>query len=68
MGALKRVIGAGLVVVLFTFSLFLVRSQSSSSPDFDTVESVQELPEVTIEIPQGCLLYTSEAADDGRDV
>lgn len=53
MSSLKRVIGAGLVVVLFTFSLFLVRSQSSSSPDFDTVESVQELPEITIEIPQG---------------
>jgi UPF0755 protein len=53
MRSIKRVIVAGLVVVLFTFSLFLVRSQSNSSPDFDSVESVQELPEITIEIPQG---------------
>jgi len=53
MGSLKRLIGAGLVIVLFTFSLFLVRSQSSSAPDFDTVQSVQDLPEVTIEIPDG---------------
>jgi UPF0755 protein len=30
-----------------------VRSQSSSAPDFDTVQSVEELPEVTIEIPDG---------------
>ena len=50
---LKRLIAAGLVIVLFTFSLFLVRSQSSSAPDFDTVQSVEELPEVTIEIPDG---------------
>ena len=53
MNSLKRVIGAGLVVVLFTFSLFLVRSQSNSAPDFDTVESVQGMPEVVIELPQG---------------
>lgn len=53
MASLKRLIAAGLVIVLFTFSLFLVRSQSSSAPDFDTVQSVQELPEVTIEIPDG---------------
>jgi UPF0755 protein len=53
MRALKRVIAAGLVVSLFTFGLFLVRSQSSSAPDFDTVESVQGLPEVVIEVPQG---------------
>jgi UPF0755 protein len=39
--------------VLFTFSLFLVRSQSSSAPDFDSVQSVQDLPEVTIEVPDG---------------
>ena len=53
MNSVKRVIGAGLVVVLFTFSLFLVRSQSNSAPDFDTVESVQGMPEVVIELPQG---------------
>jgi UPF0755 protein len=30
-----------------------VRSQSSSAPDFNSVQSVQDLPEVTIEIPDG---------------
>jgi UPF0755 protein len=53
MGSLKRLIAAGLVIVLFTFSLFLVRSQSSSAPDFDDVQSVQGLPEVTLDIPKG---------------
>ena len=53
MRSIKRVTAAGLVVALFTLSLFLIRSQSSSAPDFDRVESVQGLPEVLIEIPQG---------------
>jgi UPF0755 protein len=53
MSSLKRLIGAGLVIVLFTFSLFLMRSQSSSAPDFNDVQSVQDLPEVIIEIPNG---------------
>jgi UPF0755 protein len=53
MASLKRLIAAGLVIVLFTFSLFLVRTQSSSAPDFDSVQSVQDLPEVTIEVPDG---------------
>jgi UPF0755 protein len=53
MASLKRLIAAGLVIVLFTFSLFLVRTQSSSAPDFYSVQSVQDLPEVTIEIPDG---------------
>ena len=53
MGPLKRLIAAGLVIVLFTFSLFLARSQSSSAPDFDDVQSVQGLSEVTLEIPNG---------------
>ena len=53
MRSIKRVVAAGLVIALFTFSLFLVRSQSASTPDFDAVESVQGMPEVVIEIPQG---------------
>ena len=53
MASLKRLIAAGLVIVLFTFSLFLARSQSSSAPDFDDVQSVQDLPEVIIDIPDG---------------
>ena len=53
MRAITRVSLAGLVVVLFTFSLFLMRSQTSSAPDFQSVESVQGLKEKTIEIPKG---------------
>ena len=53
MSSLKRLIAAGLVIALFTFSLFLMRSQSSSAPDFNDVQSVQDLPEVIIEIPNG---------------
>jgi UPF0755 protein len=53
MSSLKRLIAAGLVIVLFTFSLFLMRSQSSSAPDFNDVQSVQDLPEVIVEIPTG---------------
>jgi UPF0755 protein len=53
MRSVTRVIAAGLVVALFTFSLFLIRSQSNSAPDFDRITSVQGLPEVVIEIPQG---------------
>jgi UPF0755 protein len=53
MRAITRVSLAGLAVVLFTFSLFLMRSQTSSAPDFQSVESVQGLEEKTIEIPKG---------------
>jgi len=53
MRSVTRVIAAGLVVALFTFSLFLIRSQSNSAPDFDRITSAQGLPEVVIEIPQG---------------
>lgn len=53
MRAITRVFLAGLVVVLFTFSLFLMRSQTPSAPDFQSVESVQGLKEKTIEIPKG---------------
>ena len=53
MSSLKRLIGAGLVILLFTFSLFLMRSQSSSAPDFNDAQSVQDLPEVIVEVPNG---------------
>lgn len=53
MVVLKRLVAAGLVIVLFTFSLFLMRSQSSSAPDFNDAQSVQDLPEVIVEIPNG---------------
>jgi UPF0755 protein len=51
--SLKRLVAAGLVILLFTFSLFLMRSQSSSAPDFNDAQSVQDLPEVIVEIPNG---------------
>jgi len=51
--SLRRLIAAGLVIFLFTFSLFLIRSLSSTTPDYNTLTSVEDLKEVTIEIPTG---------------
>ena len=53
MKSLRRLIAAGLVIFLFTFSLFLIRSLSSTTPDYNTLTSVEGLKEVTIEIPTG---------------
>lgn len=53
MKSLRRLIAAGLVIFLFTFSLFLIRSLSSTTPDYNTLTSVEGLEEVTIEIPTG---------------
>lgn len=50
---LRRLIAAGLVIFLFTFSLFLIRSLSSTTPDYNTLTSVEGLEEVTIEVPTG---------------
>jgi UPF0755 protein len=50
---LRRLIAAGLVILLFTFSLFLIRSISSTTPDYNTLTSVEGLEEVTIEVPTG---------------
>lgn len=50
---LRRLIAAGLVIFLFTFSLFLIRSISSTTPDYNTLTSVKGLEEVTIEVPTG---------------
>ena len=50
---MKRLLFAGLAILLFTSTLFLVRSQSTSAPDFPSVSSFEGLPEVTIEIPTG---------------
>jgi UPF0755 protein len=49
----KRLVAAGLIVFLFTLSLFLIRSTSSSAPDFQTQSSVSGLDEVVIDIPAG---------------
>lgn len=53
MKSLRRLIAAGLVIFLFTFSLFLIRSLSSTTPDYNTLTSVEGLEEVTIEVPTG---------------
>ncbi len=53
MKSLRRLIAAGLVIFLFTFSLFLIRSISSTTPDYNTLTSVEGLEEVTIEVPTG---------------
>ena len=49
----KRLIAAGLIVFLFTLSLFLLRTGSSSAPDFQLQSSVVGLDEVVIDIPAG---------------
>lgn len=53
MKELKRLVAAGLIVFLFTLSLFLIRSSSSSAPDFELRSSVAGLEEVVIDIPAG---------------
>jgi len=50
---MKRLLFAGLAILLFTSTLFLLRSQSTSAPDFPSVTSLEGLPEITIEIPAG---------------
>ena len=51
--ALKRLVGAGILIFLFTLSLFLIRTQSSSVADYSRVVSVQGLQEKIIEVPTG---------------
>ena len=66
MRSLKRILAAGVIVFLFTFSLFLTRSVSSAAPDYDAVKIVADMEEVVIDIPAGAsgsdiasLLYES---------
>ena len=53
MKKLKRLVAAGLIALLFTLSLFLIRSSSNSAPDFERQISVVGLDEVVIDIPAG---------------
>ena len=53
MKALVRVVAAGVFAILLTFSLFLIRSGSTSAPDYQTLSSVQGVEEKVIEIPAG---------------
>ena len=50
---IRRLLVAGLVIFLFTLSLFLVRSQGSSAADYSRVVSVQGLEETVIKVPVG---------------
>jgi len=51
--ALKRLVGAGILIFLFTLSLFLIRTQSSSVADYPRMVSLQGLQEKIIEVPTG---------------
>lgn len=53
MKSIQRLAAAGLVVVLLTGSLFLVRSGSSAAPDYQSLSSVHGLEEIVVEIPAG---------------
>ena len=53
MKELKRLVAAGLIAFLFTLSLFLLRSGSSSAPDFQMQSSLVGLEEVIIDVPAG---------------
>ena len=53
MRSLKRISASAVIVFLFTLSLFLTRSVSSSAPDFDSVKIVANMEEVVIDIPAG---------------
>ena len=50
---MKRLILAGIAIFFFTLSLFLIRSHSTSAPDYAPVSSFKSLPEVIVDIPAG---------------
>jgi UPF0755 protein len=49
----KRIAFLALVAGVAALSLFILRTNSSSAPDFPTVAIVAQLPEVTLDIPTG---------------
>lgn len=53
MKEVKRLTAAFVVIAIFTGSLFLVRSISSSAPDYAPVTSFSGLEEVVVDIPAG---------------
>jgi len=53
MRALRRVALAGVFVLALTVALFLIRSVSSSAPDYERVSSTQGLEEKIIEVANG---------------
>ena len=50
---MKRIAFLALVAGVAALSLFILRTNSSSAPDFPTVAIVAQLPEVTLDIPTG---------------
>ena len=50
---MKRIAFLALVTGVAALSLFILRTNSSSAPDFPTVVIVTQLPEVTLDIPTG---------------
>lgn len=50
---MKRIAFLALVAGVAALSLFILRTNSSSAPDFPTVAIVTQLPEVTLDIPTG---------------
>lgn len=50
---MKRLIAAGVAILLFTFGLFYIRTHTSSAPDFPFVKNVVGVAEVVIDIPTG---------------
>lgn len=53
MKSIVRLVLAGVFVLLLSISLFLIRSGTTSAPDYQSVASVQGLEEKIIEIPAG---------------
>ena len=58
---MKRLIGAGAVVMLVALGMYVISSDKNSPPDFPSVLNVVGKPEVIIEIPAG-----STGSDIGR--
>lgn len=53
MNSFRRLVLAGVAVVAITSSLFLIRTQTESAPDFPRVQSVEGAKEVVVEVPKG---------------
>jgi len=49
----RRLVVAGVVIASITLSLFLLRSQSTSTPDYQVMAQVAGAPEIIITIPSG---------------
>lgn len=50
---MKRLIAAGLVIFLFTFGLYSIRTHTTSAPDYPAVTRFTGVEEVVVDIPAG---------------